>query len=61
MRISWRTAVGGLAGLVGAVTWAIGSAVYQPIMEPSGGWFDDPGGWAAEVGGAVQQTVENNT
>ncbi|GAA1359981.1 hypothetical protein [Catellatospora chokoriensis] len=54
MRISWRAAVGGLAGLVGAVTWAISSAVYQPIMEPSGVWYD-------EAGVAVQQTAENNT
>ncbi|WP_155373868.1 hypothetical protein [Catellatospora vulcania] len=61
MRILWRAAVGGLAGLVGAVTWAISSAVYQPLMEPSGVWFDDPGGWQAEVDGVVQQTASNNT
>ncbi|MEV0456598.1 hypothetical protein [Catellatospora methionotrophica] len=67
MRISWRAATGGLAGLVGAVTWAISSAVYQPIMEPAGVWFSDSGGTAdpfgvlPEVGGLVQQTASNNT
>ncbi|GIF96400.1 hypothetical protein Cci01nite_14940 [Catellatospora citrea] len=44
--------MGGLAGLAGAVTWALGSAVYQPIMEPPGSWYDS---------GAVQRTLESNT
>ncbi|GAB4050988.1 hypothetical protein GCM10028775_25630 [Catellatospora paridis] len=53
MRISWRVAVGGAAGLVGAVTWAVSSAVYQPIMEPAD---------LRHAGGpVVQSTVESNT
>lgn len=35
MRISWHAALGGLAGLAAAATWALGSAVYQPLMEPA--------------------------
>lgn len=43
MRISWRAALGGLAGLVAAVAWAVASAVHMPMMQPAGVWIGDDG------------------
>ncbi len=39
-----KTAVALLAGLTAAVVWAVGMAVYQPIMEPHGVWTDQSTG-----------------
>ncbi|MEV4411996.1 hypothetical protein [Catellatospora sp. NPDC049609] len=41
--MTWRTALGGLAGLVAAVAWALASARYMPIMQPTGFWLTDDG------------------
>ncbi|MFF5230646.1 hypothetical protein [Dactylosporangium sp. NPDC000521] len=35
MGMRWRAVVGGVSGLVAAVIWAVGLAIYQPYMEPS--------------------------
>ncbi len=43
MRMTWRTACGWLSGLVAAVTWAVASARYMPIMQPTGSWLGDDG------------------
>ncbi len=40
MGTSWRTGLGVLCGVVGAVVWAVSLAIYQPFMEPDGFWTD---------------------
>ncbi|BCJ74551.1 hypothetical protein CS0771_40950 [Catellatospora sp. IY07-71] len=43
MRMTWRTACGWLSGLVAAVVWAVASARYMPIVQPTGSWLGDDG------------------
>ncbi len=47
--------VGGLAGVVGAVTWAVSLALYQPFMQPHG-MFTDP-----DNGQVLPRLASNNT
>ncbi|MEV0154341.1 hypothetical protein AB0H57_11465 [Micromonospora sp. NPDC050686] len=44
MRKSWRTGLGVLAGVTGAVIWALAAAIYQPVMQPDGFWTDSGSG-----------------
>jgi hypothetical protein len=44
MRIDWRSVVGGLCGVAGAWVWAVGLAVYQPLMQPTGTFLDETTG-----------------
>ncbi|MBY8874374.1 hypothetical protein K7640_21315 [Micromonospora sp. PLK6-60] len=51
----WRIAVGALAGVTGAVTWALAAAIYQPFMQPDGFWTD------SATGATLPELASNNT
>jgi hypothetical protein len=55
MRTAWAIVVGAILGAVGCVVWAVGLAVYQQLMEPSGSWVDPNNGHS------YAHLAENNT